>query len=86
MPVFILGDNCGTAGRTDEARNLFEGVRGPYGSRAIRALGAIHHEAGRFDEAAKYYNEAMRANRGHDLLAFVNFQFKQRPSRASRPT
>ena len=63
-------------GRTDEARKLLEAVRGPYQSRAIHALGAIHYEAGRFDEAAKFYAEAMHSNRGHDLLAFVGSQFQ----------
>ena len=63
-------------GRTDEARKLFESVRGVYQARAIHALGAIHHAAGQFDEAAKYYSEAIHANRGHDLLAFVNSQLQ----------
>ena len=63
-------------GRIDEARKLLESVRGPYQSRAIHALGAIHHAAGQFDEAAKYYSEAMHANRGHDLLALVNSQLQ----------
>ena len=63
-------------GRTDEARKLFESVRGVYQARAIHALGAIHYEAGRFDEAAKFYAEAMHSNRGHDLLAFVGSQFQ----------
>ena len=59
-------------GRIEEARSLFESIRGPYQARAIHALGAIHYEAGRFDEAAKFYTEAIKANRGHDLLAFIN--------------
>ena len=63
-------------GRTDEARKLLEAVRGDYQARAIHALGIIHHAAGQIDEAAKYYTEAMRANRGHDLLAFVNSQLQ----------
>ena len=63
-------------GRTDEARKLLEAVRGKYQARAIHALGIIHHAAGQIDEAAKYYTEAIKANRGHDLLAFVNSQIQ----------
>ena len=63
-------------GRIEEARSLFESIRGPYQARAIHALGAIHYEAGHFDEAAKFYAEAMHSNRGHDLLAFVNSQLQ----------
>src|ERR1044072_6709166 len=63
-------------GRIDEARKLFESVQGVYQARAIHALGAIHHTAGQFEEAAKYYTEAIKANRGHDLLAFINSQLQ----------
>jgi tetratricopeptide (TPR) repeat protein len=63
-------------GRIEEARKLLESVRGPYQSRAIHALGVIHHTAGRLDEAAKYYSEAMRADQGRDVVAHVNFSFQ----------
>ena len=63
-------------GRTDEARNLFETVRGPYQSRAIHALGAIYYESGDSNEAAKYYSEAMRADQGRDAVTLVNFRFQ----------
>ena len=63
-------------GRIDEARKLLESVRGPYQSRAIHALGVIHHAAGQFDEAAKYYSEAMQANQGRDVVALVNSRFQ----------
>jgi tetratricopeptide (TPR) repeat protein len=59
-------------GRTDEARKLLESIHGPYQSRAIHALGAIHHAAGQFDDAAKFYSEAIKANKEHGLLALVN--------------
>jgi len=63
-------------GRTDEAQKLFEAVRGPYQSRAIHALGIIHHVAGQVDEAAKFYSEALRASDGLDLITLVNFRFQ----------
>ena len=63
-------------GRIGEARKLLESVRGPYQSRAIHALGAIYHAAGQFDEAAKYYSEAIHANQGRDVFALVNSQFQ----------
>src|ERR1044071_134237 len=49
-------------GRIEEARKLLESVRALYQSEAFHALGLIHHTAGRWDEAAKYYSEAMRAD------------------------
>ena len=61
-------------GRIEEARKLLESILGPYQSRAIHALGAIHHAAGQFDEAAQFYSEAIKSNQGHDLLALVNSQ------------
>ena len=63
-------------GRTDEARKLLESIRGPYQSRAIQALGVIHHAAGQVDEAAQFYSEAMRADQGRDIVAQVNFRFQ----------
>ncbi|MGA9769682.1 MAG: tetratricopeptide repeat protein [Blastocatellia bacterium] len=74
--LYYLAMAARRQGRTDEARKLLEAVRGNYQARAIHALGIIHHAAGQVDEAAKYYSEAMRANRGHDLLAFVGSQFQ----------
>ena len=71
-------------GRTDEARNLLESVRGNYQARAIHALGIIHHAAGQIDEAAKYYCEAMRANRAHDLFALVNSRLQASSIRSVR--
>jgi tetratricopeptide (TPR) repeat protein len=63
-------------GRAEEARALLETVRGPYEARAIHALGAIHFGAGQFDEAARFYIEAMRANKGRDAFAVINAQFQ----------
>ncbi len=71
-------------GRADEARKLLESIRGPYQARAIHTLGIIHHLAGRIDEAAKYYSEAIKANRGHDLLALVNSQFQAAAIKSAR--
>ncbi len=63
-------------GRTDEARVLLEAVRGQYQARAIHALGAIHYEARKFDEAAKLYSEAVRASQGRDAFTIINAQFQ----------
>lgn len=61
--------------RTDEARTLFESVRGNYQARAIQALGAIHFEARRFDEAARMHIEAIHAGR-HDAFAVIGARFQ----------
>ncbi|HST20994.1 MAG TPA: tetratricopeptide repeat protein [Blastocatellia bacterium] len=74
--LYYLAISAKWHGRTDEARKLFESVRGPYQSRAIHTLGAIHFESGRFDEAAQFYNEAMRVDQGRDVVALVNFRFQ----------
>ena len=74
--LYYLAIAAKRQGRTDEARKLFETVRGPYQSRAIHALGAILYEAGRFDEAAQFYSEAMRADQDRDVVAQVNFRFQ----------
>ena len=61
-------------GRTNETRAMLEAVRGPYQARAIQTLGTIHYQAGQFDEAVRFYAEAMRAGHKRDALTIFNAQ------------
>ncbi len=61
-------------GRAREAQAMLEAVRGPYEARAIQALGGIHFGAGRLDEAAYVYVEAMQAGRERDAFAVFGVQ------------
>ena len=56
-------------GRAREAQAMLEAVRGPYQARAIQALGGTYFGAGRLDEAAYIYTEAIQAGRERDAFA-----------------
>ena len=63
-------------GRTTEAQAMLGAVRGPYQARALHALGAIEHAAGRFDKATRFYSEAINANTSRDTFATISAQFQ----------
>jgi tetratricopeptide (TPR) repeat protein len=65
---------CKKKGHTDQARHLLEGVA----DRSVRAmlfLGTLHCKALRFDEARRYYREALKISpnelQAHQALAIV---------------
>jgi tetratricopeptide (TPR) repeat protein len=74
--LYYLAISAKWQGRIEEARTLLEAVHGSYQSRAIHALGAIFYETGKFNEAAQYYTEAIKANQGRDVFALVNSTFQ----------
>jgi tetratricopeptide (TPR) repeat protein len=74
--LYYLAMTAKWQGRIEEARFLFESVHGAYQARAIHALGAILYESGRFDEAAKFYTEAMQVNQGRDVIALAGYRFQ----------
>jgi tetratricopeptide (TPR) repeat protein len=78
--MYFLAIVAKRQGRIKEARALLEQVAesstSKFRARAIQALAAIEFEAGRFEEAARFHSETIKAARRSDDLSLANALFQ----------